>query len=198
MEPVTLVNGISQIAVVIQQIVKDVKANPKQCKRLEERIDAITLALNSMNGRDLQSKELRKLLNNYRACIEQCRDFVTQFKDKKWYFKTFNKQNDKEEFKELNRQLIQCTIDLILGINLKQIFEPKLGASDQEADLHAIQGKVDEIAKLMVQERDELLGRMDRMEENIIQSPNQLFNQRGNSGLQVDKVRQSTKVVQST
>ncbi|CAF0825655.1 unnamed protein product [Adineta steineri] len=173
MDPVAIIKTVYQTAVTIQKIVKEVKANQQQCKRLSLRIDAITSAMEAMTEKDLQRKELRKSLNNYRHCIEDCCKFVTQFKDEKsWFSKVFDKQHCKEEFEELNRRLDQCGTDLNLAINLKQMFDPKLDVSDQATDLDVIKSKGDEVAKLMRQKQNEELRFMERMEQNT----NQLHN----------------------
>ncbi|CAF1146012.1 unnamed protein product [Rotaria sp. Silwood1] len=158
---------------VIQETVKEVKANQKQCKRLAERIDAITFALKSMDDRALCRLELRKSLDNYRTCIQKCLEFVTQFKDEtSWFSKVFKNQNSKEKFEELNLQLTQYATDFNLSINLKQIFDPKLDENDQKTDLDAIQCKLDEIASLMAQRQDEQLRHVKGIEENISQRLN--------------------------
>ncbi|CAF4894089.1 unnamed protein product, partial [Rotaria sp. Silwood1] len=158
---------------VIQETVKEVKANQKQCKRLAERIDAITFALKSMDDRALCRLELRKSLDNYRTCIQKCLEFVTQFKDEtSWFSKVFKNQNYKEKFEELNLQLTQYATDFNLSINLKHIFDPKLDENDQKTDLDAIQCKLDEIASLMAQRQDEQLRHVKGIEENISQRLN--------------------------
>ena len=139
MDPIATLNIIYETARVIQQTVKDVKANQKQCQKLGDRIDAINSALKSWNDLDLQRPELQKALNNFRDCTEQCLKFVTEFKNKTLRFlKIFDKQNYKEQFEELNLRLTHCTTDLQLGINLKQIFDPKLDEKDQTMDLNGI------------------------------------------------------------
>ncbi|CAF2685449.1 unnamed protein product [Rotaria sp. Silwood2] len=173
MDPAAILNAIDQVAEAIQQTVTDVKANQNQCKRLGDRIDAIVLALKSMNNQDLQKSELRKSLNNYHTCIEQCLDFITQFKDQtSWFFKIFENQNYKEQFEELNLQLARCVTDLNLGINLKQIFDSKLDENDQKMDLNIIQSKLDEIASLMVQRQNEQFHHYKGIEQNISQRLN--------------------------
>ncbi|CAF1081790.1 unnamed protein product [Adineta steineri] len=173
MDPVTILKNVCQTALTIREIVKDVKANQQQCKRLSQRIDAINSALKAMTDKDLQRNELQKSLNNYWRCIEYCCGFVTQFRDEKsWFSKIFDKQNDKEKFQEFNRRLTECATDLNLGINLKQIFDRKLDMSDQATDLDVIKSKRDEVAKLMTQKQHEELRFMERMEQNT----NQLHN----------------------
>ena len=168
MDPIATLKIIYETARVIQQTVKDVKANQKQCQRLGERIDAINSALKSWNVRDLQRPELQKALNNFCDCIEQCLKFVTEFKDKTlWFVKIFNKQNYKERFEGLNLRLTQCATDLNLGINLKQIFDPKLDEKDQTMDLNDIKSKIDEIAYMMQQNQDEQLRRYQSIGQNI-------------------------------
>ncbi|CAF1023993.1 unnamed protein product [Adineta steineri] len=173
MDPVAILKAVYKTAETIHEIVKDVKANQQQCKRLNQRIDTITSALKAMTGKDLQRSELRKSLNNYRHCIEDCCEFITQFNDEiSWFSKIFHKQNYKEEFEELNLRLTQCAVDLNLGINLKQIFDHKLDVSDQVTDLDVIKSKLDEVAKLMAQRQDEQLQCFERFEQTL----NQRFN----------------------
>ncbi|CAF2841930.1 unnamed protein product [Rotaria sp. Silwood2] len=173
MDPTAILKVIFQVASVIQETVKEVKANQKQCKRLAERIDAIILTLKSMNNQALQRPELQKSLDNYHTCIEQCLEFVTQFKDEtSWFSKVFKNQNYKEKFEELNLQLTQYATDFNLSINLKQIFDPKLDENDQKTDLNTIQCKLDEIASLMAQKQDEQLRQCKGIEENIVQRLN--------------------------
>ncbi len=91
-------------------------------------------------------------------CIEQCLVFVTKFQgDASWFFKVFNSINSKSEFDKLNAQLLQCIIDLNLGINLQQIFDRKQDELDQQNDLIAIQNKLDEIASRMAQQQQQEL-----------------------------------------
>ncbi|CAF3935520.1 unnamed protein product, partial [Rotaria sp. Silwood1] len=78
-------------------------------------------------------------------------------------------QNYKEKFEELNLHLTRCATDLNLGINLKQIFDPKQDEKDQKMDLDAIQSEADEIASMMVQKQDEDLPQYKRIEENTNQ-----------------------------
>ncbi|CAF0766312.1 unnamed protein product [Adineta steineri] len=168
MDPGTILKIVYQTAVTIKKTVETVRANQQQCKRLSQRIDAITSAMKAITDKDLQQNELQKSLNNYCHCIEYCCEFVTQFKDEKaWFSKIFHKQNYKEEFEELNLRLTQCAADLNLGINLKQIFDHKLDVSDQVTDLDVIKSKLDEIAKLMAQKQDEQLRCIERIEQNM-------------------------------
>ncbi|CAF1666915.1 unnamed protein product [Rotaria magnacalcarata] len=116
----------------MKQTVKDVKANEQQCARLVERINAICMALKSVNDRDLQRLELRKSLSKFRICVEECVAFVNQFADEKsWFIRVFKNQNYQEQYEEFNLQLSQCAADLNIGINLKQIFDAKQDLSDQ-------------------------------------------------------------------
>ena len=168
MDPIATLKIIYETARVIQQTVKDVKANQKQCQRLGERIDAINSAMKTWNDRELQRPELQKALDNFRGCIEQCLKFVTKFKDKtSWFVKIFDKQNYKEQFEKLNLRLTQCATDLHLGINLKQIFDPKLDEKDQTMDLNDIKSKIDEIAYMMQQNQGEQLRHYQNIEQNI-------------------------------
>ncbi|CAF0886905.1 unnamed protein product [Adineta steineri] len=173
MDSVTILKAVYYMAVTIHKIVEGVKANQQQCRRLSQRIDAITSAMKAMADKDLQRNELQKSLNNYHHCIEHCCEFITQFKDEKsWFSKIFDKQNHIEEFEELNLQLTQCATDLNLGINLKQIFDRNMDVSDQATDLDVIKSKLDEVAKLMAQRQDEQLRCIERIEQNINQRLN--------------------------
>ncbi|CAF1162821.1 unnamed protein product [Adineta steineri] len=168
MDPGTNLKVVYQTAVAIKEIVEVVKANQQQCKRLSERIDAITSAMKAIPDEELQRYERQKSLNNYRHCIEYCCQFVTQFQDKKsWFTKIFHKQNYREEFEELNLRLTQCATDLNLGISLKQIFDPELDVSDQATDLDDIKSKLDEVAELMIQKQDEQLRYIEGIEQDM-------------------------------
>ncbi|CAF4628027.1 unnamed protein product, partial [Rotaria sp. Silwood2] len=173
MEPAAILNVIDQVVMVIQQTVTDVKANSNQCKRLGNRIDNITLALKSMNTQDLEKPELRKILNNYRTCIEKCLEFITQFKDEtSWFLKIFENQNYKKQFERLNLQLTRCATDFNLGIDLKQIFDSKVDENDQKMDLNVIQCKLDDMALLMAQRQNEQYHYYKGIEQNINQRLN--------------------------
>ncbi|CAF1000039.1 unnamed protein product [Adineta steineri] len=168
MDPGTNLKIVYQTAVAIKEIVEVVKANQQQCKRLSQRIDAITSAMKAIPDEELQRYERQKSLNNYRHCIEYCCQFVTQFQDEKsWFSKIFHKQNYREEFEELNLRLTQCATDLNLGINLTQIFDPKLDVSDQVTDLDVIKSKLDEVAELMIQKQDEQLRYIEGIEQDM-------------------------------
>ena len=168
MDPTATLKIIYETVKVIQQTVRDVKANQKQCQRLGERIDAISSALKSWDNRKLQRPELQKALDNFRDCLKQCLQLVTEFKDKtSWFLKIFNNQNYKEQFKELNLQLDQCVTDLQLGISLKQLFDPKLDEKDQTMDLNDIKSKIDEIASMMQQNQAEQLRHLQIIEQNM-------------------------------
>ncbi|CAF3699535.1 unnamed protein product [Adineta steineri] len=152
----------------IKQCVKQVKANENQCKRLADRIDAITSALKSLNNNNLERLELRTALLNFLTYIEQCLEFIKKFNDEStWYIKVFNNQNFKNKFEELNLQLSQTATDLNLSINLKEIFDSKMDESDQRIDLYTIQSKLDEIASMMVQRSEEQFGRYKDIEQHI-------------------------------
>ncbi|CAF1109290.1 unnamed protein product [Adineta steineri] len=127
MDPGTILKIIYKAVITIKETVKLVKANQQQCKRLSQRIDAITSAIKVLTDKDLQRNELQNLLNNYRYCVEDCCEFVTQFKDEKsWYLKVYHHQTYKDKFEDFNLQLTQCATDLNLGINLKQLFDRNL------------------------------------------------------------------------
>ncbi|CAF3416130.1 unnamed protein product [Rotaria sp. Silwood1] len=104
----------------------------------------------------------------YHTCVKQCLEFVTKFKDEtSWFFEVFHNINLKEKFEKLNVQLLQCTIDLSLGIDLKQIFDPQQDEADQEIDLHDIQSKLDEIAMMMVRRQEEKFGHYKYIKKHI-------------------------------
>jgi tRNA A-37 threonylcarbamoyl transferase component Bud32 len=168
MDPTAILNTIYEVAMVIKQSVKQVKANEKQCKRLAERIDAIISALKSMNNSNLQRSYLHKSLLNFRSCTEQCLEFIAKFNDEtSWFFKVFHNQNFKNEFEELNFQLSQSATDLNLSINLKQIFDLEVDESDQKIDLYTIQSKLDEIASMMAQRQEQQLRHYEKIEQHI-------------------------------
>ncbi|CAF0785765.1 unnamed protein product [Adineta steineri] len=168
MDPLSILNNIFDIAMSIKQCVKQVKANENQCKRLADRIDAITSALKSLNNNNLERLELRTALLNFLTYIEQCLEFIKKFNDEStWYIKVFNNQNFKNKFEELNLQLSQTATDLNLSINLKEIFDSKMDESDQRIDLYTIQSKLDEIASMMVQRSEEQFGRYKDIEQHI-------------------------------
>jgi hypothetical protein len=168
MEPTSILNTIYEVALLIKRSVRQVKANEKQCKRLAERVDAITSILKSVNNSDLQKSELRKSLLNFRTCIEQCLEFITKFNDEtSWFFKVFHNQNFKHQFEELNLQLSQSATDLNLGINVKQVFDSKIDESDQKIDLYTIQSKLDEIASMMARRQEEQLCCYKDIEQHI-------------------------------
>ncbi|CAM4947577.1 unnamed protein product [Rotaria socialis] len=176
MDPIAILKVIYETAALIKQTVDNAKVNEKQCKRLEERIGAISESLISINDRDLQRPELKKSLGNFRNCVKQCLDFVTQFNDEKWYSykKIFKTQAHKEQFDEMNLQLSQCATDLNLGINLKQMFDRKLDESDQKVDLKNIESKIDEITTMMEKKYEEQVLRFKAMEENNTQRHNSM------------------------
>ena len=168
MDPASIVTATYDITMLIKQNVQGVKANEKQCKRLAERIDAITTALKSLNDTKLQRSELKTALLNFRTCIEQCLELITKFNNEAtWFSKVFNSQYYKHEFEELNLQLSQNATDLNLGINLKQIFDLKVDESDQKIDLYTIQSKLDEIALMMARRQEEDLGHIKNIELHI-------------------------------
>ncbi|CAF1037008.1 unnamed protein product [Didymodactylos carnosus] len=168
MDPTTSLTVIYQVVIVIKQTVHEVKANQEQCQRLGGRIDAITSVLESLNDQDLQRQELQKSLSNFHSCVNQCLEFVKKFADKtSWFDQIFKNQNYKKQFEELNLQLSQCATDLNLGVNLKQIFDPKLDESDQRKDLNAIQSKIDDIASMMAEMQSEQLRHYNRLENTI-------------------------------
>jgi len=168
MDPASIINTIYEVAMRIKQHVKQVKANEKQCRRLAERIDAITSALKSLNDNNLQRSELKTSLLNFRTCIEQCLEFITKFNDEtSWFFKVFKNQNFKREFEEFNLQLSQTATDLNLSINLKQIFDSKADESDQSIDLYTIQSKLDEIASMMARKQEEQLCHYENIKQHI-------------------------------
>ncbi|CAF4573988.1 unnamed protein product [Rotaria sp. Silwood1] len=170
MDPTSVLSTIYEIAMLIKQSVKQVKANEKQCKRLADRVDAITSILQSRNDNDLQRLELRKSLTNFCSCIKQCLEFITKFSDEtSWFFKVFKNQNFKRQFEELNCKLSESATDLNLGINLKQIFDSDNDANDQQIDINTIQSKLDEIAFMMVRRQEAQLG----LDKNIEQYINQ-------------------------
>ncbi|CAF3867890.1 unnamed protein product [Rotaria magnacalcarata] len=166
MDPIAIVKVIYETAALIKQTVDNVKVNQEQCKRLGERIDAISDSLRSTNDRDLQRPELKKSLDNFCNCVRQCLDFVTQFSDEKWYKKIFKTQNHKEQFDKMNLQLSQCATDLNLGINLEQMFDRKLDENDQNVDLNNIESKIDEMTTMMKKNDEEQDRRFKAMEEN--------------------------------
>ncbi|CAF4702168.1 unnamed protein product, partial [Rotaria socialis] len=168
MDPTAVLNIIYKTAVLIKKTVEDVKANKQQCKRLGERIDAISQCLKLLNYRDLKRSEIKQLLDNFCKCVQECLDFITQFKEKTCLVRVFKNQNHKEQFQELNFQLSQCANDLSLGINLKQLFDVKIDENDQKTDLKTIESKIDEIAQGMGQMKEEQYNRKC-FEENIKQ-----------------------------
>ncbi|CAM4979776.1 unnamed protein product [Rotaria socialis] len=175
MDPTTVLNIIYGTAVLIKKTVEDVKANQQQCKRLGERIDAINQCLTSLNDRDLNRSEIKQSLDNFRKCVQECLDFITQFKEKSsWFARVFYNQNHKEQFQELNLQLSQCANDLNLGINLNQLFDVRIDENDQETDLNTIESKIDDIAQLMEQMKEEQYNHYKGIQENIKQRLNSL------------------------
>ncbi|CAF1659080.1 unnamed protein product [Rotaria magnacalcarata] len=175
MDPTAVLNIIYRTAVLIKKTVEDVKANQQQCKRLGERIDAINQCLRSLNDRDLKRSAIKQSLDNFRKCVQECLDFITQFKEKtSWFVRVFKNQNHKEQFQELNLQLSQCANDLNLGINLTQLFDAKIDENDQKTDLNIIESKIDDIAQLMEQMKEEQYNHYKGIEENIKQRLNSL------------------------
>ncbi|CAF3450293.1 unnamed protein product [Rotaria socialis] len=154
----------------LKKTVEDVKANQQQCKRLGERIDAINQCLTSLNDRDLNRSEIKQSLDNFRKCVQECLDFITQFKEKSsWFARVFQNQNHEEKFQELNLQLSQCANDLSLGINLKQLVDVKIDENDQKTDLDTIESKIDDIAQLMEQMKEKQYNYYKGIEENTKQ-----------------------------
>jgi hypothetical protein len=173
MDPAIICKLIYETVIKIKRTVEQVKANENQCKRLGGRIDKMASFLKYINDTDLQKSELRKSLMDFSICIEQCLAFVTKFQGETlWFFKVFNNQNSKDQFKQLNTQLSQCAIDLNLGINLEEIFDQKQDELDQEKDLNDIQHKLDDIALMMVQQQQEQLRHLQGIEEHIKQRYN--------------------------
>lgn len=167
MDPTSILQFIYQVATTIKETVDIVKVNQKQIQRLEERVDAIVSVLRLMKHTDPRRDELNKSLINFRNCVEECYEFVVQFKDKTWYSKVFKSQNFKEKFQELNQQLSQCATDLNLGIDLKEVFDPKQDESDQQEDLNVIQSKLDEIASLMARQQEEQFNHFKDIKEHM-------------------------------
>ncbi|CAM4799620.1 unnamed protein product [Rotaria magnacalcarata] len=150
MDPTVILNSTFQTGLLIKQIVEDVKANQQQCKRLSEKIEAINDNLQSRKGQELKRPELKKSLDNFSHCIQDCLNFVAQFKDDTWaskLWKVLKNHTYKDQFVELNARLSQCAADLNLGINLKQIFDHTLDGKDQKVDLSYIESKIDKIAE---------------------------------------------------
>ncbi|CAF1102523.1 unnamed protein product [Adineta steineri] len=155
-DPKITLKLIDQSVIKIKETVEQVKANKNQCKRLVERINAITCVLQCINDVEHQKPELRRFLMDFCICIEQCLAFVTKFQgDTLWFLKVFKSINSKDQFKKLNVQLLQCATTLSLGINLQQIFDEKQDDIDQQNDLNNIQQKLDEIAAMMVQQQQQ-------------------------------------------
>ncbi|CAF1228478.1 unnamed protein product [Rotaria magnacalcarata] len=175
MNPITILGQIFKIAKTIKETVDNVKDNQAQCKRLAERIDAITRILQSRNDRNLPMPEFTKSLENFCSCVEQCLDFVTHFKNGTPGWKQFFKHRGyKEQFAEMNLQLSQYANDLTLGINLAQLFDRKLDENDQKMDLENIVSKVDEILTKMKEMKEEQIRHLQMIDDSMEQRFNSL------------------------
>ncbi|CAF3398604.1 unnamed protein product [Rotaria sp. Silwood2] len=77
-----------------------------------------------------------------------------------------------DQFEKLNAQLLQCAIDLNLGINLEHTFDRKQDELDQRNDLNTVQDKLHEIASMMVRQQQEQLHHLQGIEKHIKQRYN--------------------------
>ncbi|CAF1209362.1 unnamed protein product [Adineta steineri] len=167
-DPKITLKLIDQSVIKIKETVEQVKANKNQCRRLVERISAITCVLQCISDVEHQKPELRRFLMDFCICIEQCLAFVTKFQgDTLWFLKVFKSINSKDQFKKLKAQLLQCATALNLGINLQQIFDEKQDDIDQQNDLNNIQQKLDEIAAMMVQQQQEQLHHVQDIKQDF-------------------------------
>ncbi|CAF4009604.1 unnamed protein product [Rotaria magnacalcarata] len=87
----------------MKQTVKDVKANEQQCARLVERINAICMALKSVNDRDLQRLELRKSLTDIRCETGFERSDLNTIQSKLDEIATLMIQRQNEQFHYIER-----------------------------------------------------------------------------------------------
>lgn len=152
MELVSLLKGIWDAKEELQALIKTVKANPKQCQRLWERIDAMTPGLNRI---DVNQKALRQarpssaaqskplppdpnlppLVSALRDAVKAAVSLVAQFCDAGWFQRVLRKSDYSDEFASVNNQLTQAQTDLGFCLQVSDQLSRQHDAADARADL---------------------------------------------------------------
>jgi len=149
--------GIYKVAKAIYTQVQLVQANPKQCKRLANRIRIVESAIAKLDQIP-KSENFEKGLTLLENCLEESLAFISQFADKKkWYQKVVNASRNEERFNELNQQLMDCLPLLQLGLKAHEVIKREEDVADQKADAKALKAGQAELLSLNQRMMQELL-----------------------------------------
>eukprot|EP00633_Aureoumbra_lagunensis_P010604 CAMPEP_0197340654 /NCGR_PEP_ID=MMETSP0892-20130614/45785_1 /TAXON_ID=44058 ORGANISM="Aureoumbra lagunensis, Strain CCMP1510" /NCGR_SAMPLE_ID=MMETSP0892 /ASSEMBLY_ACC=CAM_ASM_000538 /LENGTH=719 /DNA_ID=CAMNT_0042845421 /DNA_START=66 /DNA_END=2222 /DNA_ORIENTATION=+ len=116
------VDTIISVIESIYDVYAEVKANPKRCARLCERLRALESALKELKNQNSVTQE--KALEITLKVVQDAKKLVEKFTTAKWYIKVYGAATGytKDEFEAINERLQGCVQALHLTATVKVLF----------------------------------------------------------------------------
>ena len=169
MDPLSLLSSIWSAKSKLQQFVATVKANPKQCNTLKERVEAMTPGLQRLEAQQKahaatgaasssagskpspSDLTLQRHLATLLSAVEDSVALVSKFSSASCLSRLWKKSDYSSDFASLHAALSQAQADLGFGLQVDQLFSAARDAEDSKADLADIGRKQELILSLLDQ-----------------------------------------------
>ena len=126
---ITLAGKIVKIALIIHEVVEEVKDLPEYAKKLDFKIQLMKPILDTLTSMKDQRQQLQDMckhepqldlfgdsLSKMLACIEEVKDYVDDIKDMSYPRKVLEKKKKKQEFERLEWELNELQKSIQFGV----------------------------------------------------------------------------------
>lgn len=188
MDPTTIIKEIFQLAKLIYDQAKLVKANGAQCILLAERIQIIQSAIQKLS-KIPDSTAYRLSLERLKSCLQEAYAYMSGLSNEKWYQQFIRAKSHQSTFEQFHARLAEAIVQLNLGLSAQTILNREADQKAERADRETLQKKQDEILLL----NQALL-------KEVKQLPNQSFQERQMAALksQLTALMAEVKTVKKT
>ena len=172
MDSASIAQGIFQLARLIYDHAKLVKANQAQCVLLAERVQTVQSAIKKL-GKIPDSEAYRLSLGRLKTCLLETYAYMQELSGEKWYWQFIRAKNHQGTFQRFHAQLAEAINQLNLGLSVQTILNREEDQTAQRADHEKLLKNQDEILRL----NQALLNEVKHL-------PNQSFHERQMAALQ--------------